>query len=681
MADHRPLTIQNGKPTKLAVADATEVGTGILSSGVGNLNLRSGGSSIDVQAGKHLTALAGAGNLDWSASSGLTKTGTGAVSINGDTTLAAGKNISVAAGASAVDFSGGTGLFKTTTGAVTIGGSGGTMTVSSTSSSFTNGATFAGAGTGLTVNNNALISGTLDSNTIDRVGTMSIGAGSATSITIGRVGQLVTFAGNVQVDGTEVVVGGTTFQGAVIFEGNVTFGNAVTDTVAFTARLTGNLNALKEANHSILIDASDAGETIAGGNWTIQSGAGSAASGATAAAAGGSVLCQGGTGGAASTTAGGDAGLGAPVTCLGGTGGAGAGTANNPGEQGGSVLCQGGTGGAGGATFLAGAGGDVLLTAGVAGAAGGGAGAAGGSIDIEAGTPTGSGAEGTITIGGSTASAIGIGKSGTTTTITGRLDQLTGALNLTANAASQLTTSSGALTVTAAAASTWKTSGGLLTIEGAAGVRLNGAAGTPYLKIGETASVIEIQSGITLQVTGTGMIDLPLLFEINNVAVGATVTSANLNTLTNGSNADALHTHSGVTANQLIIAGLTTTGLADGDAGYVSAADVMTKTDADAEASSVFFGFNEGTAGSMTVAGIVESAKFTTIGGSPSNGARVYLARGTDEASASGKLTADVSGYGTGDFISEVGICLSNANYAGAKTCKVLLQPKAVVTL
>ena len=50
----------------------------------------------------------------------------------------------------------------------------------------------------------------------------------------------------------------------------------------------------------------------------------------------------------------------------------------------------------------------------------------------------------------------------------------------------------------------------------------------------------------------SGVVKLNLLFFINGVAVGATVTAANLNTLTNGSNASALHYH---TANP--VSGLT----------------------------------------------------------------------------------------------------------------------------
>jgi hypothetical protein len=52
-------------------------------------------------------------------------------------------------------------------------------------------------------------------------------------------------------------------------------------------------------------------------------------------------------------------------------------------------------------------------------------------------------------------------------------------------------------------------------------------------------------NGTTLEKTATGLrvLGVPSLFTVNGTAVGATVTAANLDTLTDGSNADALHTH------------------------------------------------------------------------------------------------------------------------------------------
>lgn len=69
-------------------------------------------------------------------------------------------------------------------------------------------------------------------------------------------------------------------------------------------------------------------------------------------------------------------------------------------------------------------------------------------------------------------------------------------------------------------------------------------------RIGVTTTVdgyMTIDNGSQLNTTGSGTINLPnninSRFLIENLSVGSTVTAPNVNTLTNGSNADALHTH------------------------------------------------------------------------------------------------------------------------------------------
>ena len=129
----------------------------------------------------------------------------------------------------------------------------------------------------------------------------------------------------------------------------------------------------------------------------------------------------------------------------------------------------------------------------------------------------------------------------------------------------------------------------------------------------------------------------------------------------------------------LVVSGLTTTGLANGDVGYVSSANTMTKTNAAAAASARAYGVNNGIAGEMQVEGSF-LAKFTTAGGSPSAGAAVFLAPSTEEAGAAGKLTATAPTT-SGQFVAQVGICQTNATYAGAKTATILWQPKTVIAL
>lgn len=129
----------------------------------------------------------------------------------------------------------------------------------------------------------------------------------------------------------------------------------------------------------------------------------------------------------------------------------------------------------------------------------------------------------------------------------------------------------------------------------------------------------------------------------------------------------------------IVRAGITTAGIAVGDVVYISAANVASKTDADAAASSAMFGVSEGLAGSITTDGNV-TAKFTTAGGSPANGAPVYLAPGTEEAGATGKLTATAPVV-AGKFVAEAGTVISNANWAGLKTCTVHISEKSVIAL
>jgi hypothetical protein len=300
-----------------------------------------------------------------------------------------------------------------------------------------------------------------------------------------------------------------------------------------------------------------------------------------------------------------------------------------------------------------------------------------------------------VSIGATNATSIAMGHSGIITTVTGGLNQLTGAVNLTANAASQFTTSSGGLTLTAAAASTWSTTAGALSIAGATDLNLassssdkvnikNGA--TNALIVDGTAATLTVQNGYELNTTGTGMINLPQNFKINSVATAyatpgtGQVTAANLNTLTAGpsSNADSLHTHSGVNAAQIIIPG-TTTGLTTGDFVYVSGTNTFSKTDASVTtapyASARCVGAYEGTSGKITIAGVIQNAKFVN-GLTLTEGDPVFL------STTAGKLTNDVSVITSGVW-AEVGIVTDASAYVTVTNplADVMLQVKSITAL
>lgn len=189
------------------------------------------------------------------------------------------------------------------------------------------------------------------------------------------------------------------------------------------------------------------------------------------------------------------------------------------------------------------------------------------------------------------------------------------------------------------------------------------------------------QSGTFLSPTGVTTIAGVTTFTAAGTAVTVNNNMTVTGTLTAGS----------IAAAGLIASGLTTTGLAtSGTSTYVSAASTLSKTDATAIASSRYFGSYEGTAGQAQIDGVVADALFTTVGGSPSNGAQVYIAALAEEASANGKLTASAYVIGTavggftpaaGNVMAAVGICLDNSSYAGSKTAKVLIQVKPPVVL
>lgn len=133
--------------------------------------------------------------------------------------------------------------------------------------------------------------------------------------------------------------------------------------------------------------------------------------------------------------------------------------------------------------------------------------------------------------------------------------------------------------------------------------------------------------------------------------------------------------------NRLLETGLTTTGIGSGDAAYVSSASTVSKTDATADASSQLLGFGNGVAGQLITQGVVSNAKFTIDGGSPANGAIVYLALGTaDGGAGAGKLTATAP-VAAGQFVAPVAICVDNSNYAGAKNCVVNVDKGSVTGL
>ena len=126
---------------------------------------------------------------------------------------------------------------------------------------------------------------------------------------------------------------------------------------------------------------------------------------------------------------------------------------------------------------------------------------------------------------------------------------------------------------------------------------VTGAAGKARVKVGLTGAINRGADGLILELDGTtlataaagaSVLGVPDNFTIGGVATGNTVTAANLDTLTDGSNADGLHVHAGGGDAQRILNSLAVdAAVAVGDAVYLTATgDRIDSSDAavDAEA-------------------------------------------------------------------------------------------------
>lgn len=124
------------------------------------------------------------------------------------------------------------------------------------------------------------------------------------------------------------------------------------------------------------------------------------------------------------------------------------------------------------------------------------------------------------------------------------------------------------------------------------GIKFNSAGGLEKLAAGTGIKL----NGTTLLLSASGLSvkGLPSLFEINAAAVSANVTATNLNTLTGGSNADALHSHTFGAATEAPKVENTLTTATDattnGDPVYVNGNNTVGKADAATDSKSRVLG-------------------------------------------------------------------------------------------
>lgn len=195
-----------------------------------------------------------------------------------------------------------------------------------------------------------------------------------------------------------------------------------------------------------------------------------------------------------------------------------------------------------------------------------------GAFDFSAATGTFKTSTGAVTLSGH--ATLAAGKNFTAASGAGAFDfsvatgifkTSTGAVTIGGGSATVgITSTAGAITITAGDSSSWSTTAGALSIDGFTGVLLRAGAVTHLFL---NAGSMTIQPGATLNTSGTGNINLPnngsAAFNIQGTAVGAAVTAAALTTLTDGSDASALHIHSGVA--QVLVAVDSATVIVQGD--------------------------------------------------------------------------------------------------------------------
>lgn len=136
----------------------------------------------------------------------------------------------------------------------------------------------------------------------------------------------------------------------------------------------------------------------------------------------------------------------------------------------------------------------------------------------------------------------------------------------------------------------------------------------------------------------------------------------------------------GGAAASLTITGLNTSAVSGaGLFGYLSGNKVVSLADSSSILKAVAIGATTHTSGEIITHGLIPDAVFTTAGGQPSPGAKVFLAAASDDGgSGAGKLTATPPNTGV---LTIVGVCLDNTNYSSSKKAAVIIQIREPIVL
>jgi hypothetical protein len=161
-------------------------------------------------------------------------------------------------------------------------------------------------------------------------------------------------------------------------------------------------------------------------------------------------------------------------------------------------------------------------------------------------------------------------------------------------------------------------------VASAGGIQFDGS-GDLEAKLVSTGGLQSTVSGLSIKIndtpdtldtdaSGLKVVGLPSLFKVNGTAVGAAVTAPNLDTLTNGSVADALHSHTEV-QNAIRTSELMTANgaLAAGDAVYWSANNQVSTGDCTIDAKSRIIGITVASAANAAQVRVVSEGTVTGI--------------------------------------------------------------------
>jgi hypothetical protein len=238
---------------------------------------------------------------------------------------------------------------------------------------------------------------------------------------------------------------------------------------------------------------------------------------------------------------------------------------------------------------------------------------------------------------------------------------LTGAVSLTANAASSFTTSAGALTITSAAAATWSTGAGTLDLRGFTGITLRGGS-TTALTVNTAGTIVTFSADTSAQFAESAADPTTAANQgaiyTKNVGPGNT-TELFFRSDTSGV-VTQLTPQSATSASQVVQTGFTTNTtdlqVTSGLFGYLSgtANQVLKAVATSYAVACATIGANEGTVGSMTTHGTIEGMKaepgITVVAGDC-----LYLSVATGNGIGTGSAT-DVAPIDVGQVVLLIGV-------------------------